>query len=134
MSINPNNLTDIDDSSLLENTPMMVVEQDGNRFAIPAIVNVQRVNVTQEVALDGPNVVIDRVEAFTLYRCGSIASLTVETLGNAADDATIVFTAGDGFTANFPADLAWVTAAEFSTGRSYVVAICAGLAAAAEVL
>lgn len=37
MSINNNNITDIDDSTLLANTPMMVIEQDGKTIAVPMI-------------------------------------------------------------------------------------------------
>lgn len=35
MSINQNNITDIDDSTVLENTPMIVIEQGGKSIAIP---------------------------------------------------------------------------------------------------
>lgn len=34
-TINANNIVDVDDSQLLDNTPMMVVEQDGKSYAIP---------------------------------------------------------------------------------------------------
>lgn len=35
MSINQNNITDIDESTVLENTPMIVIEQGGKSIAIP---------------------------------------------------------------------------------------------------
>lgn len=35
MSINQNNIADIDDSTVLENTPMIVIEQGGKSIAIP---------------------------------------------------------------------------------------------------
>lgn len=89
---------------------------------------------TVEEILEDTEVVISVCEAYKLYRCGTISSLTVETLGNGANDSTIIFTAGENFTAAFPEELSWVNTVTFAANSKYVIVICAGLAAAAEVL
>ena len=88
---------------------------------------------TVDETLDAADVVIEVCEAYKLYRCGTISSLTVGALGNGADDSTIIFTAAENFTAVFPEELKWVNNANFAAHGTYVIVICAGLAAAAEV-
>lgn len=133
MSINENNITDIDDSTLLANTPMMVVEQDGKSIAIPITVQGGSTS-TKVVELSDSDVVISTLQPWTWYSCGTITSLTVEALGNGYDDATIIFTAGEGFTASFPATVLWVHEVSFVPGEQYVVVLCGNLASTAEVL
>lgn len=133
MSINKNNITDIDDSTLLANTPMMVVEQDGKTIAVP-IAGRGGATSTKVVELSDSEVVIDSLQPWTWYSCGTITSLDVYKLDNGYDDATITFTAGQGFSASFPATVSWVKEVSFMTGRRYVVVLCGNLAAAAEVL
>ena len=89
---------------------------------------------TKVVELSDSDVVIDSLQPWTWYSCGTISSLTVETLGNGYDDATITFTAGEGFTASFPATVSWVNEVSFTPGIQYVVVQCGNLASAAEVL
>jgi hypothetical protein len=93
----------------------------------------QSLATTKEQLAD-PEVVIASCQAGMWYSCGSITSLTVETLGNGYDDAIITFTAGEGFTASFPATVSWVNEVSFMAGEQYVVVMCGNLAAAAEVL
>ena len=132
MSINANNITDIDDSTLLANTPMMVVEQGGKTIAVPITAKGGSTS-TKVVELSDSNVVIDSLQPWTWYSCGTITSLTVETLGNGYDDATITFTVATGFKANFPADVEWLDEASFTVGCKYVMVFCGGLVSLARV-
>lgn len=153
MSINENNITDIDDSTVLENTPMMVVEQGGNSYAIPlmgggGIGKQVQANWTQtdDTAVDyiknkpeiAPGMalqtvitdttstapIIAKMEANTRYVFTEpLTSLTVSSVEDSNFESEIQFVSGNAITVSLPDGLRYAGYVEFKTNTNYIINI-----------
>lgn len=90
---------------------------------------------TEEVTVSGTTPTIESLKGKTVYICTSvITSLTIGSMDNGHDDATIIFTTGSTFTASFPASMKWISNSAFGVNKTYIVAVCSGIAVASEVI
>ena len=90
---------------------------------------------TEEVLVSGTAPTIASLKGKTVYICTSvITSLTIGSMDNGHDDATIIFTTGSTFTASFPASMKWISNSAFGVNKTYIVAVCSGIAVASEVI
>lgn len=158
MSINENNIKDIDDSTILENTPMVVIEQGGQTIAIPLmggggvdqvqadwsqtddtavdfIKNKPEIVTPQRVVyIDNSQFVDLNVEANTRYvlNGSSVSRLTIESAENSTLESEIQFRSNDNITVIFPNDVHIVRGAVFDTLSNYIISIKNSIAVVAE--
>lgn len=78
--------------------------------------------------------VVPELNENTYIICSNpLTSLTVNTVEKSAKESIIIFTAGNNFTASFPADLEWIAEPTFESGKKYVLICNYNIAAASQV-
>lgn len=83
------------------------------------------------IDLESTTITLDKAEANTVYKYGTLTSLTVSANDTSNLETIIYFTAGNTITTSFPNTLQWVNDDEFSpdANTNYVISIINNIAA-----
>ena len=151
-TINQNNIVDVDDSQLLANTPMMVVEQGGQSYAIPLMSKgggVEQVQAdwaqTDDSAVDfiknkpeiAPGMALQQVITNTTSTVATISmaantryvftkpltSLTISSVEDSNFESEVQFTSGNSITVSMPDGLHYAGYIEFKNNTNYIINI-----------